>query len=153
VTTGDLSAPAEPKGELLHLIPNRAVSLGTVQTAHASVESVVAETTEWAKTMKKRGVKTVDQELLHVIRAVQASRYGNDVDLFIGILVTDNISSNPAAMDITLERAEDSISEATQLRRDFLSKILKAIGVLKSTYSPAATDAANSNKPAAVMRD
>ena len=151
VTSGDLSGPSETKGELLHLISNRAASLEALQTTHASIESVVAETTEWAKTMKKRGIKTVDQELLHVIRAVQKSRYGNSVVLFAGILVTDNISSNPAAMDITLERAEDTISEATPLRRDFLYKILKAIGILRN---PAAlNDAANANRSAGGARD
>jgi hypothetical protein len=134
VTNGDLHAKGQ--GELVHLLRNRALERGSIQTAHASVESVVVETTDWARNMKKRGIRTIDQELLHVIQTVNSSRYGAETELFVGILVTDNISSNAAVMDVTLERAEETISQATELRREFLSQILKTIGVLKTTHSP-----------------
>jgi hypothetical protein len=137
VTHGDPFPEAERRGELVHLIRNRALDPGSIQTAHASVESVVAETTEWARNIKKREIETIDQELLHVIRAVNSSRYGANTQLFVGILVTDNISSDAAVMNVTLERAEDTISQATELRREFLSKVLKTIGVLKTEHPPA----------------
>jgi hypothetical protein len=128
---------AQTRGELVQLIRNRAVDAGSIQTAHASVETVVVETTNWVKDMKRRGIKTVDQELLHVAGAINSSPYGTNVQLFVGILVTDNVSSNTTAMDVTLERAEDTISEATELRRNFLAKALKTIGVLETEHPPA----------------
>jgi hypothetical protein len=137
VTWGDPPTQGQGRDNLVHLIRNRAVDAGSIQTAHASVESVVVETTDWVRNMNARRIKTIDQELLHVIDAVNSSKYGANVQLFIGILVTDNISANLVMTDMTLEGAEDTISQATELRRDFLSRVLETIGILKANHTPA----------------
>jgi hypothetical protein len=58
---GQIVAPAtvmngdpfpKTKGELVQLVRNRAADLVPVQSMHASVESVVVETTEWAREIK-----------------------------------------------------------------------------------------------------
>ena len=73
-----------------------------MHSTHASVESVVVETTEWAKEIKRRRVKTVDQELYNVIDAINSSARGAESQIYAGILVTDNVSTDKAATDLRL---------------------------------------------------
>lgn len=119
------------KGELVQLVRNRAADLVPVQSIHASVESVVVETTEWAKEIKRRRVKTVDQELYHVIDAINSSSRGAESQVYAGILVTDNVSTDKAATDLTLEHAEETIAQTADLRKQFLLNVLRQKGILK----------------------
>ncbi|HEY7167671.1 MAG TPA: hypothetical protein VIB79_24140 [Candidatus Binatia bacterium] len=131
VRSGDTFVQTDRRGELIYIIPNKAADSRRARTAHASVESVVIETTEWAKRARSLGIKTADQELLHVVEAINSSRYAPGVEMFAGVLVTDDISSKPSA-GLTLEQAEETISEAVDIRREFLSEMLTRVGVLKS---------------------
>ncbi len=82
--------------------------------------------------MKKNGVRTVDQELFHIMSAVNASSHARKVELFVGILVTDNVSSKAGAnRNLTLQHAEEIISETSAVREQFMSKVLTEIGILK----------------------
>jgi hypothetical protein len=85
--------------------------------------------------MKAQGVKTVDQELFHIMNAINSSPYAGKVDVFIGTLVTDNVSSNAQNNDMTLEHAEEVISATAEIRRQFLSKVLKKLDILKNETS------------------
>jgi hypothetical protein len=132
VTSGD-SVPASlvDKGVLIHMIRNRAADKAAIKTADVSVESVVVETTTWARQMKDQRLDTVDQELFHIMNAINASAYATNVAFFAGTLVTDNVSSNAQHNDRTLERAEETIAATSDIRREFFSKVLKELGVLK----------------------
>lgn len=49
----------------------------------------------------------------------------------MGVLLTDNVSSDAAAnAGMTLEHAEKTISKTISLRREFLSKVLTKLGIL-----------------------
>jgi hypothetical protein len=149
VRSGDAFVQTEHRGELVHIVPNKAAGSGYAPSAHASVESVVVETTEWAEKAHKLGIDTADQEFLHVVEAINASRYARTLPLYAGVLVTDNISSKPGT-GLTFEQAEETISEAVNVRREFLSEMLRRVRVLDaSTPLPARGPATN---PAAQTR-
>jgi hypothetical protein len=136
--------PATPdKPVLVHMIRNRAVEGTRIRTAHASVENVIVETTQWANQMKRDRVRTVDQELFHIVNAINSSANARAVQVFVGILVTDNVSSKTDVnVDLTLEHAEETISQTAAVRQDFLSRVLTKIGVLEDdmTRLPAANE-------------
>jgi hypothetical protein len=123
------------KGVLFQMIRNSTVDDSTIKTADASVENVVVETTKWVKQMQQRKVNTVDQELFHIMKAINASPFAAKVRVLVGTLVTDNVSSNVKDTAITLEHAEDTISQTAHLRREFLSKVMKKIGILRNKTS------------------
>jgi hypothetical protein len=76
-------------------------------------------------------VKTVDQELYHVIDAINSSPRGAESQIYVGILVTDNVSTDKSVTDITLEHAEDTITQTTNLRKQFLLNVFRREGILK----------------------
>jgi hypothetical protein len=123
------------KGVLVHLIRNKAAAEGAVKTANVTVESVVVETTQWARNMKSRRIDTVDQELFHIVNAINSSAHAAKVDLFAGHVVTDNVSWNAQETDLTLEHAEEVISSTADIRRQFFSKVLRKLGILKNEKS------------------
>jgi hypothetical protein len=132
VMNDDSLSASRDKGFLIHIIRNRAADEATTKTAAVSVESVVAETTQWAKNMKDHRISTVDQELFHIVNAINSSPYAGRIDAFIGSLVTDNVSSDALRSDATLEYAEEVISKTADIRKEFLSKVLRKIGILKN---------------------
>lgn len=69
------------------------------------------------------------------MNAINSSPYAGKVDVFIGTLVTDNVSSNAQNTDMTLEHAEQVISATADSRGQFLSKVLKKLGILKNETS------------------
>lgn len=124
--------PAAERKRLVHLVRNNAINERGIRTLHASVENVIVETFEWAARMKQDKVRTVDQELFHIMNAINSSANAPKVKVFIGILVTDNVSSNANAdLDLTLEHAEEAILKTADIRKEFLSKVLTSIGVVK----------------------
>jgi len=132
---GDSFFASRDKGVLVHIIRNRAGDEAAKKAAAVSVESVVVETTQWAKNMKDHRIDTVDQELFHIMHAINSSPYAGKVEVFAGILVTDNVSSDARNSDMTLQHAEEMISKTADIRREFLSKVLKKIGILKNETS------------------
>lgn len=131
VLKGDPFPPLHYQSVVVHLIRNKAIALSDMKTAHASVENVIVETTQWAHKMKMDRVRTVDQELFHIVDAINSSGMGLKVAIFVGILLTDNVSSDAAAnADMTLEYAEKTISKTISVRREFLSKVLTELGIL-----------------------
>jgi hypothetical protein len=147
VMNGDPFANESNKGELSYLVRNRATDVLSMQSVHASVESVVVETTEWARQMRRRRVKTVDQELYHVIAAINSSGRGVNTPVYAGILVTDNVSADRSNSDVTLEQAEETIAQTTELRKRFLLTLLKGTGIL--TDATQDTHGENQRRPAA----
>jgi hypothetical protein len=132
VMNGDPFPAVRNKGGLVHIIRNRAVDEAGIRTVHSSVESVIVKTSQWAAQMKKNRVRTVDQELFHIMSAVNALSDARKVELFVGILVTDNVSSKADAdRNLTLQHAEEMISETSAVRERFMSKVLTEIGILK----------------------
>jgi hypothetical protein len=132
VMNGDSLASDRNQDRVAHIIRNRAADESAIKTADVTVESVVVETTAWVRKMKDQRIDTVDQELFHIMAAINSSGYGGKVDVFIGTLVTDNVSSNANDTDVTLEHAEETISATGDIRREFFSKVLKALGILKT---------------------
>ncbi|MGH7798348.1 MAG: hypothetical protein ACREQ2_26085 [Candidatus Binatia bacterium] len=106
VINGDPFPRTKSQGALIHLVRNRAVNLVRLQSPHASVESVVVETTEWAKRIKSRRVNTVDQELYHVIDAIHSSPRGAETEIYAAVLVTDNVATDVSDDHVTLEAAK-----------------------------------------------
>jgi hypothetical protein len=132
VLNGDPFPAVQQKGVLVHLIRNKAVAQGRIKTAHASVENVVVETTQWAEGMKRDRVRTVDQELFHIMKAVNSRENTQRAEIYVGILVTDNVSSSADAnTDMTLEHAEEAIAKTSSTRREFLRSILTDLRLLK----------------------
>ena len=132
VLNGDPFPAIQHKGVLIHLIRNEAVGHGSIKTAHTSVENVVVETTQWAERMKSNRVRTVDQELFHIMKAVNSRDSTQKAEMYIGILVTDNVSSNADTnADMTLEHAEETISKTADIRREFLADILMELHILE----------------------
>jgi hypothetical protein len=81
--------------------------------------------------MKMERVRTVDQELFHVIGAINSSPAAHEIDVFAGILVTDNISPSVVSdLDITLREAEGIIATTFDLRTRFFSTVLSQLGLL-----------------------
>jgi hypothetical protein len=119
------------EGDLVHLVRNRAVDLVRLKSTHASVESVVVETTEWVKHIKKQRVNTVDQELYHIIDAIHGSRRGAETDIYAVVLVTDNVAADVSDNDVTLEAAEETIANTAKLRQNFLLTVFRRQGILQ----------------------
>jgi hypothetical protein len=140
------------RGVLVHIIRNRAADQTAAKTSDVSVESVVVETTQWAKSMKEHGVDTVDQELFPIMNAINSSPYAGKVEVFIGTLVTDNVSSDARNRDMTVEHAEKVISKTVDIRREFLSKVLKKIGILKNEAGRPLRHSPSSETPSVHMR-
>jgi hypothetical protein len=132
VMNGDSLASDRNQGRLAHIIRNRAADEAAIKSADVTVESVVVETTTWVRKMKDQRIDTVDQELFHIMAAINSSAYADKVNVFVGTLVTDNVSSNANDTDVTLEHAEETISATGDIRREFFSKVLKALGILKA---------------------
>jgi nucleoside phosphorylase len=135
VMNGDSFPASGDKGVLVHIIRNKAADESTTKTADVSVESVVVETTTWVTQMKDRRIDTVDQELFYIMDAINSSAYAGKVEVFIGTLVTDNVSSNAQNTAMTLQHAEDVIAQTADIRREFLSKVMKKIGILRNKTS------------------
>ena len=81
--------------------------------------------------MKDQRVDTVDQELFHIVNAINSSPESAKVRFFAEQVVTDNVSSSTHGAH-TLESAQETISATAESRRAFLSRVLKALGVLNS---------------------
>ena len=132
VLNGDPFPGVQHKSVLVHLIRNKAIGHSSIKTAHASVENVVVETTRWAENMKRDRVRTVDQELFHIMKAVNSKDSTQKPQMYVAILITDNVSSNADVnMDMTLEHAEEAISKTAGIRREFLADILTELGILE----------------------
>lgn len=131
VMNGDPFPKIKRKSALIHLIRNSAPDLVSAQPIHASVESVVVETTEWAARMKRRQIRTVDQELYHIIDAIHASTRGAETAVYAAVLVTDNVSTNASDSHATLEEAEETIEQTDDARKQFLLGALRKAGILK----------------------
>ena len=132
VLNGDPLPLVQDKGVLVHLIRNKAIGHASIKTAHASVENVVVETTRWAERMKSNRVRTVDQELFHIVKAVNSTANIQKFEMYVGILVTDNVSSNiDGNPDKTLEHAEETITKTADIRREFLKNILTELHILE----------------------
>ncbi|HWH76159.1 MAG TPA: hypothetical protein VNT76_02265 [Candidatus Binatus sp.] len=131
VVNNEYLNPDRLGGKLAHVIRNRAAAFVPVKTAHVSVENMVLETTNWAAAKKKNRILTVDQELYHFVDAVNTSPYGGKIRLYVGILITDNVSTAPSPHASTLQYAEDVIAQTSTTRRLFLAKILAEAGIIR----------------------
>jgi hypothetical protein len=132
VLSGDPFPAVQQNGVVVHLIGNKAIGQASIRTAHASVENVVIETTQWVERMKSDRVRTVDQELFHIIKAVNSRESTEKVEVYVGILITDNVSSDADAnSDMTLEHAEETIAKTASTRREFLTGILTDLRILE----------------------
>jgi hypothetical protein len=96
------------------------------------------ETTEWAKHIKSRRVSTVDQELYHLIDAIHASPRGAETVIYAAVLVTDNVAINVSDNAVTLEAAEETIADTTELRQAFLLNVFRRQGILPDAMVPEA---------------
>jgi hypothetical protein len=76
-------------------------------------------------------VDTVDQELFHIVNAINSSPESAKVRFFAGQIVTDNVSSSTHATH-TLESAQETISATAESRTAFFSKVLKVLGILNN---------------------
>jgi hypothetical protein len=132
VVNDDYFNPDRPGGKLAHLIHNRAAAILPVKTAHVSVESTVLETTKWAAAKKNNRIMTVDQELYHVVNAINSSSYAGKIRLYVGILITDNVSTAAGQHGLTLQYAEDIIAQTTATRRSFLAQVLAEVGITRN---------------------
>lgn len=121
---------ATSRGALVHLVRNRAWDLVRSHSTHASIESVVVETKQWAERVKKQRVNTVDQELYHVIDAIHSSPRGKETDIYAAVLVTDNVAIDVSANDVTLQAAEETIAASAHLRQKFLFDLFRRQGIL-----------------------
>jgi len=130
INNGSLRADRS-QGAVAHIIRNRAADEAAIKSANVSVESVVVETTAWVRKMKAHGLDTVDQELFHVVNAINSSANAGKVELFAALLVTDNVSSNAGETDMSLEHAEETIVATSGVRREFFAKVLTTLGILK----------------------
>jgi hypothetical protein len=118
------------QGALVHLVRNHAWDLVRSHSTHASIESVVVETKQWAERVKKQRVNTVDQELYHVIDAIHSSPRGKETDIYAAVLVTDNVAIDVSANDVTLQAAEETIAASAHLRQKFLFDLFRRQGIL-----------------------
>ena len=90
------------------------------------------ETTQWAERMKRDRVRTVDQEMFHISKAVNSRDSTQKAEVYVGIVVTDNISSDADAnIDMTLQHAEETIAKTANTRREFLTGILRNLRILE----------------------
>jgi hypothetical protein len=133
VVKDDFFVPDQPAGKLAQIIRNCATTILPLRSAHVSVENMVVETMNWAALKSRNRITTVDQELYHVVNAVNAAPYGGKLGFFVGILVTDDVSTLKSGDDVTLQFAEDTIARTTEVRREFIAKILAEIGIIRET--------------------
>ena len=133
VVQDDFFIPDQRGGKLAQIVPNCAAPLLPIRSAHVSVENAVVETTTWAALKSRKWITTVDQELYHVVNAVNALPQGGDLRFFAGILVTDDVSTLNAGDEITLQNAQDTIARTATVRRAFIAKILEEIGITRET--------------------
>jgi hypothetical protein len=131
VVQDDFFIPDQRRGKLAQIVPNCAASLLSLRSAHVSVANAVVETTTWAALKSRKRITTVDQELYHVVSAVNALPHGDDLRFFAGILVTDDVSTLNAGDEITLQNAQDTIARTAAVRRAFIGKILEEIGIAR----------------------
>jgi len=127
-------APDRHDAKLAHIIRNRAATVVPIKTAHMSVESIVVETLNWAATNSQRRIRTVDQELFHVINALNASPRASQTELFVGLLVTDNVPATSGFPETSFQCAEDVIARTGAVRRQFFTKILDQAGIIPQSY-------------------
>ncbi|HKX51524.1 MAG TPA: hypothetical protein VJQ48_13925, partial [Candidatus Binatia bacterium] len=65
-------------------------------------------------------------------KAVNSRDSTQKAEIYVGILVTDNVSSSADAnTDMTLEHAEEAIAKTASTRREFLRSILTELRLLK----------------------
>jgi len=121
-------------GKLAQIIRNRATMIVPVKTAHVSVESMLLETMPWATKNKSNRIVTVDQELYPIVNAINTSQYGNKIQLFAGILVTDNVSAVHTYDQNTLQHAEDIIAQTGAIRKAFLAEVLSELGITRDQF-------------------
>jgi hypothetical protein len=133
VVKDDFFVPDPPAGKLAQIIRNCATTILPLRSAHVSVENMVVETMNWAALKSRNRITTVDQELYHIVNAVNASAYGGKLEFFVGVLVTDDVSTLKSGDDVTLQYAEDTIARTTEVRREFIAKILAEIGIIRET--------------------
>ena len=127
-------AADQHNGKLAHIIRNHAATVVPIKTAHMSVESIVVETLNWAATNSQRRIMTVDQELFHVISAFNASPRASQTELFVGLLVTDNVPATLGFPETSFQCAEDVIARTGAVRRQFFTKILDQAGIIPQRY-------------------
>jgi hypothetical protein len=116
-------------GAPVHLVRNRAVDLVRTQSIHVSVESVLVETIEWVKNVKRQRINSVDQELYHFIDAIHASARSTETDIYAAVLVTDNAGMSSPKSKGTLETAEDTIAETAAQRQNFIFDVFQRAGL------------------------
>jgi hypothetical protein len=76
---------------------------------------------------------TVDQELFHVINAFNASPRASQIQLFVGLLVTDNVSATLGSPETTFQCAEDVIARTDAVRRQFFRNVFDQAGIIPHT--------------------
>ena len=65
------------------------------------------------------------------MKAVNSRDSIHQAEIYVGILVTDNVSSSAHAnTDMTLEHAEEAIAKTASTRREFLRNILTDLRLL-----------------------
>ena len=133
VVQDDFFIPDRRGGKLAQIVPNCAASLLPIRSVHVSVENAVVETTTWAALKSRARITTVDQELYHVVNAVNALPHEGGLRFFAGILVTDDVSTLNAGDEITLQNAQSTIARTAAVRRAFIAKILEEIGITRET--------------------
>ena len=120
--------------KLAHIIRNRAATVVPVKTAHVSVESIIVETLKWAAINNQRRIMTVDQELFHVINAFNASPRASQIQLFVGLLVTDNVSATLGSPETNFQCAEQLIARTAAVRRQFFRKVFDQAGIIPDSF-------------------
>jgi hypothetical protein len=126
--------PGRHHATLAHIIRNHAATVVPLKTAHVSVDSIVVETSKWAATNSQRKIMTVDQELFHVINVFNASPLASQIEVFVGLLVTDNVSTTLGSSETTFQCAEDVIARTGAVRRQFFTNILDQAGIIPQRY-------------------
>ena len=133
----DEDSHSDRRGEkLAHVIRNRATAIVPVKTAHISVANILVETLNWAAKNSQRKIMTVDQELFHVISAFNTSPRASQIQLLVGLLVTDNVPATVSPPETSLQYAEDVIARTARVRRQFFSKVLAEAGIIAHRLAP-----------------
>jgi hypothetical protein len=78
---------------------------------------------------------TVDQELFHVISAFNTSPRASQIQLLVGLLVTDNVPATGFPSETSLQHAEDVIARTARVRRQFFIKVLAEAGIIAHTLA------------------
>ena len=133
----DEDSQSDRRGEkLAHIIRNRATAIVPVKTAHVSVENIVVESLKWAAKNSQRRIMTVDQELFHVVSAFNASPRASQIQLLVGLLVTDNVPATVSPPETSLQHAEDVIARTATVRRQFCINVLTEAGIIAHRLAP-----------------